>query len=160
MVDAQSYDGPYARLLGEFVAVQVNIDAGAEIDSDDIDVLIQAEDMLAAADAVANLKRFERFESTDLTEVISAISDLNQGMRLEVPCMDASTEGVYEVDAPLPDRDKRMHERIGDASAEASAPSSEGAMQDRIVGASAEDAATSNGFHRPSPRPRPHRPYR
>jgi hypothetical protein len=143
MVEAQSYDGPYARLLGEFVAVQVNIDAGAEISSDDIDVLIRAEDMLAAVDAEANPERFQA-TADQLTELIAEVAGINQGMRIEVPCMDASNEGVFEVDTPLPERDsKRMHERILGASAEASAPSSDG-----------------NGFYRPGSRPLPHRPYR
>ena len=132
----------YARLLAEFVTVQVSIHDGAEITSDDIDSLIEAEDMLVHLDS-GNGNTFEyEFELPDL---IGVLSDLNEGFRIEAPCMNADNAGVFEVDAPLdarPDKYRPRHE----------VPT--------ILGASTEDSADNSddrdaGFHRPKHPTRP-----
>jgi hypothetical protein len=134
MVAAQTDEREgYARLLAEFVAAQVSIDGGAEIDSDDIDALIKAEDMLVRLDVDTSLT--DAFEN-ELVDLINIVGELNDGFRIEAPCMDTDNAGVFEVDAPLAPRPPKYnprqgHQVIGDASAEPSAPT------------------TDNGFHRP-----------
>jgi hypothetical protein len=140
MVAAQTekHDG-YARLLGEFVAAQVNIDAGAEIDEEDIDALIQVEDMLVRLDVETNYG--PAFEA-ELVDLIHVVAEVNEGFRIQAPCMSTDNAGVVEVDAPFnndrPDKYSPRWENV-------------------IVDASAEDSAASddNGFHRPQ---RPLRP--
>ncbi len=98
MVVAQTGDDEgYSRLLAEFVTAQVSIDDGAEIDGDDIDALIQAEDMLVHLDAYQDSDGLIMPETADL---IAALAALNEGFRIEVPCMDASNVGVFETAAP------------------------------------------------------------
>lgn len=128
----------YSRLLAEFVTAQVSIDAGADIDSQDIDSLMQAEDMLVHLDETGSTGH--AFEN-ELVDLIAIVGELNESFRVEVPCMSADNEGVFEVEAPLDARPGKYR------------PS----RRPAVIGASAEDSADSSdaGFHRPQ---RPLRP--
>jgi hypothetical protein len=123
----------YGRLLSEFVAAQVSIDGGADIDSSDIDVLIEAEDMLVYLDEEVET---EYANEAELVDLINLLEDINEGFRIEAPCMDTDNDGVFEVDAPLSTRPTKEFPKWGQV----------------IVGASAEDGVDNDdsGFHRPT----------
>ncbi len=127
----------YAQLLTAYVVAQVGIDAGAELDEDVIDSLVEAEDMLVRLDPETD-SSYAIFEA-DILDLIADLSDFNYSFRVRVPCMNTDDAGVFEVDAPLnDDRPKMYAPRWGR----------------KIVGASAEDSAQDdgNGFHRPQRR--------
>ena len=152
MVLAQTDDREgYSRLLAEFVTAQVSIDEGASIDGDDIDALIAAEDMLVRLD------REERplgFFDVDTAGLIATLGELNEGFRIEAPCMNTDNAGVFEVDAPASDSrpehtNPRWHQVLVGASAEEvnpnvsdSRPLSDYATtwEKVVVGASTEDS--------------------
>ena len=144
----------YARLLAEFVAAQVSIDGGAEIDSDDIDALIAAEDMLVRLDREVELEN--AFEA-ELVDLINVVSEINETFRIEAPCMDTDNAGVLEVDAPLNTRPTKEFPKWGRVIVDASAEDGVEQAPSVIVGASAEDGVDSDapGFHRPT---RPQKP--
>lgn len=127
----------YGQLLAQFVTAQVSIDGGAYLDDEIIDTLVAAEDMLVYLDEESGTDNGYELE---LVDVISALDDINEGFRIEAPCMNADV-GVSEVDAPLSTRPTKDFPKWGRV----------------IVDASAEDAASDDdsGWHRPT---RPQRP--
>lgn len=113
-----------AGLLAEFATAQINIDGGAAIDQFDVDLLVSAEEFLALTDNESGL---QPEAEADAAELISELDALNEGMRLDFPCLQNADATVLEVDvAPSPpERPARPTERrdkgrfLGTASADA-----------------------------------------
>jgi hypothetical protein len=73
-----------AALLAEYATTLINVDAGAELDEYEVDLLVSAEQLLIRTDGRSD---FDAELAADLVGTVSLLGELNDALRVEVPCM-------------------------------------------------------------------------